>query len=187
MQSEVDADNCSIIIQKHSEKHTKTSMRYTMAYKGQKIRTTNTFKKNYHNKTHGNIINSNIRPQSAWMLNKINSRSNIIDSRLRENGINIDLQRNIFEKFRVRKRKYRKIDKTRFGYKPQRIFSKRVENKNKQPNLSATYSRKQRYAHSLSFRIMSAAYQNRRFNENLKEVNPIYMWSFDIVKYTILM
>lgn len=106
--------------------------------------------KNYHLKTHGDIVNSNIRPQSACMMNKIDSRSNIIDTRLKENGINFNLQRNIIEKRPVHKKKIKNVDRTRFGYKPQRNYSRRNENKAKQTNLSTAYSRKQRYVSGAS-------------------------------------
>ena len=78
-------------------------------------------------------------------MNKINSRANIIDTRLKENGINVDLQRNIIEKHPIHKRKTKNVDRTRFGYKPQKHFPKRFENQCKQINISANYSRKKRY------------------------------------------
>ena len=50
-------------------------------------------------KTHGSIINSNIRPQSAGILSKLSEkRNNIIDQRLRQRGFRIDLPHKIIEK-----------------------------------------------------------------------------------------
>lgn len=89
----------------------RATMRHTHGFKDNKIRTTNAFQLRMENrKTHGNLVNSNIRPQSAGMLGKLNKRDNIIDRRLRQRGFKIDLQRNIIEKGKPIKKNSYKID-----------------------------------------------------------------------------
>lgn len=50
-------------------------------------------------RTNANMMNSNIRPQSANILTKLNNlKNNIIDKRLKEKGYYIDLPKNIVQK-----------------------------------------------------------------------------------------
>lgn len=69
-----------------------------------------------------NLIADNVRPQSAGILNKLNqSKNNIIDARLRQLGLNVDLRNQVIERQSKPSRRQKRIIKRRTQVNRQRV------------------------------------------------------------------